>query len=176
MPLEKIRLSDELIAWARQAGYACSPGDSDSHVFVLWSDPGGETRFYLRVDGEWISVLRADRAENVKFILAATSLAAVERYLFDALSADVRNAKRLPWIRVPTTSEELAVGYQIVERPDDFIELARSNGDVVARCRQGRLGTMNLVVLSHLYDAPIADVERTYLDPNGRPLFPQTAD
>ena len=75
-----------------------------------------------------------------------------------------------------TTSEELAVGYQIVERPDDFIELVRSNGDVVARCRQGRLGTMNLVVLSHLYDAPIADVERTYLDPNGRPLFPQTAD
>jgi hypothetical protein len=165
-------LSDELVAWARAAGYALTPSDSTGAA-VLWSDPGGEIRFYMRGDGDWFLLSRADRASNENLTISAPSVDTLERFLFDSFGSEIRTAKRLPWLRVPTTREGVAPGYDTVEDSDGYLELVKKDDIRVARGRGGSLGVMNLVLLSHLCSVPIADIEMTYLDASGRPLFPQ---
>lgn len=67
---------------------------------------------------------------------------------------------------------EEARGYR-TERDRDFVHLIDPDGKIIAKARAGLIGTIRLVSLSYFVSASLSEVEATYLDVCGRPLFPQ---
>lgn len=164
-------LSSELVDWARQAGYSLSL-DSDTATF--WTDPGGETRVYIRRDSKgWIMVTSADRGGEERFELSAVDTDVAERYLWKFFGTVVRANLHLPWLEVPTEASDRAPGYAIEEREDGFAYLSDPRGKIIAKGRGGFMGIAMLVWLSRLVSAPASDIKATYEDEKGRPVFSQ---
>ncbi len=161
-------LSPALVEWARAAGYAMTRGNH-SWATVLWSDPGGEIRFYIRArfDGNFV-LTSTERASEERFDLAAPAVATLERQLFGILGSTARSRKGLPRLRSPIAREAVATDYRITDHDTDGVRnLTDKHGRTIASARDDYA----LVQLSHLVSHPLADVIASYEDPEGRPLF-----
>lgn len=165
------QISDELIRWAMIAGYTFTPEDQ-SGAALFWTDPGGEMRYYIRSPAQDVYIVSAtERALAEQVELYGTSMRAIERYLFGVFGSAIRSKRRLPRLLVPTRQEQLAPGFSLDE-PDTegFRSLFDSTG-LVAKARGRVTSISTLTKLSHLLSAPLPDVQASYEDPNGRPLF-----
>lgn len=160
--------SPALVEWARAAGYAMTRGDH-SRATVLWSDPGGETRFYIRhrFDGAYV-LTSSQRASVEYFELATTALETLERHLFGLFGSSSRYAKRSAFLRLSTDPRAVAADFGITHNDaDGFFRLTNEEGRTIASARN----EYKLVELSYLLTHPLADIIASYEDPEGRPLF-----
>jgi hypothetical protein len=163
-----IPISDELTQWAARAGYALTPVDH-SGAALFWTDPGGEIRLYIRGDPtSGYSVTSAERSRSEQFGLHVASLAVAERYLFDVFGSSIRSRKRLPRITIEHISAD---GYALGDADDDGYRRLIGPGGVVATARGRIQAKSTLTLLSQLVDASVPDIEASYGDPDGRPLF-----
>lgn len=164
-------VSPQLIAWAATAHYAFTPQDH-SGAALFWTDPGGETRLYLRRVADDYVLTQADRASEEHFQLSSPQMDTMERYLYSEFGWDVRLYKQLPRLKTPSKATEIANGYRIDDPdPDGFRVLYDSKGNRVATARGRVDGLSTLVELSHLVSSPLEDIIASYQDPDGRPLF-----
>lgn len=164
-------ISDDLRKWADVAGYSSTPDDG-SGAAIFWTDPGGEIRYYIRMapNGSFI-LSSAERALPEQFELSGTSMAVVERHLFGVFGSDVRSRKGLARLIIPRRREQLAAGYTLDELDAEGYRCLSDSNGLVAKA-QGRLSSITtLTKLSHLLSFALADVEASFEDPEGRPLF-----
>ncbi|OKH73288.1 hypothetical protein EB72_19350 [Mycobacterium sp. SWH-M1] len=165
-------LSQSLTEWARAAGYTLTR-DDHSRATILWSDPGGETRFYVRrrFDGDYV-LTSSQRASFERFELAAPGLETLERHLFGLYGSYARSRKRLARLRSPNHPENVATGFRVTEKDAyDFCRLTDEEHRLIACAHGGSTGISTLVKLSHLVSHSLADIIASYEDPQGRPLF-----
>jgi hypothetical protein len=168
------QISPELVDWARQAGYAFRPS-GQLGAALFWTDPGGETRLFVRSSDGLVVLSSADRGEAEVFVLSSPRIEIVEDYLWDFFGSDVRSKRRLPWLEVPTTYAQLAEGFAIARGDDGFAYLTEGEGERLAQVRDGDVGMMDLVLLSHLAGHSVPDIKQSYESPDGRPIFSQHA-
>ncbi len=93
--------------------------------------------------------------------------------MWDFFGSDIRSKRKLPWLEVPTTEAQLAGGFAIDRRDDGFAYLTDADGERLAQVRDGGVGVMDLVLLSHLVGQSVSDIKESYESPNGSPMFPQ---
>jgi hypothetical protein len=127
---------------------------------------------YLRERKSWFILSGAERGAGEEEIFASSRTWPIECYLFDFFGVTVRSRQQLPFLEVPNQHEQIADGFAIVKNQSGNMDLIATNGEVEARSLRGMVGTTDLVVLSHLLPAAVEEIETTYLDLNGRPLFP----
>lgn len=152
-------VSQDLVEWARAAGYSLTRGGY-SRATILWSDPGGETRFYIRrrFDGHLVLTL-SERASDEWFELSAPAAETLERHLLGLLGSDARSRKGLPRLRLPTKPDAVATGFRITDKDAHrFFSLTDKDGRTIASARD----KSTLVELSHLVSNPLADIIASY--------------
>jgi hypothetical protein len=172
----EVEFSEDLTRWAIRANYSLTPQDV-SGAAIFWSDPGAETRFYIRRVGDTGFVItQAQRASSEDFRLFATSIDVVERYFFNVFGSDVRDQQRMPRLNMPRRTNEIASGFSIDDvDADGNRKLIGPHGP--AAIARGQIQSVPiLVLLSHLLVATIDDIEQSYGRPDGRPLFRPVLD
>ncbi|TDL03766.1 hypothetical protein EUA04_24260 [Mycolicibacterium obuense] len=140
-----------------------------SRATILWSDPGGEIRFYIRrrFDGHFV-LTSSERASDEQFELSAPAAETLEKHLFGLLGSDARSQKGLPRLQLPTHLEAVATGFRITDQDTHgFFSLTDTDELTIASAR----GEYALVELSHLVSNPLADIMAAYEHPEGHPLF-----
>ncbi|MDZ7881724.1 MAG: Imm61 family immunity protein [Mycobacterium sp.] len=165
-------ISRELVEWARLAGYSLTPEDH-SGAALFWSDPGGARSGSIRRNVDGTPFARPERAAEEQFALAGSSAEVIERHLYGVFGWDIRHSKRLPRIKTPRRTNEIARGYQLNdEDAEGFLQLTDEAGTVVATAPDGLTGVTRLVELSHLISSSSPDeIMRSYESPDGGPLF-----
>ncbi|MBU9767043.1 hypothetical protein FR943_24805 [Mycobacterium sp. TNTM28] len=164
-------ISGQLIEWARRAGYELTPEDH-SGAALFWSCPGGEIRYYIRLDAGGVLLTKAERAAEEQFELWGASIDVIERHLFGVFGWDIRSINRLPRIKTSRKIEEIADGYRITDvNAEGYRRLLDQHGSAVATARGKLSGVSVLVELSHLITVPIEKIRSSYEHPDGRPLF-----
>ena len=164
--------SADLLQWARRAGYALTPSDS-SGAAILWSDPGGETRYYTRQgDDGWLMLTRASRGGGEQFTLRASSMGVLERYLFGVLGDVIRDDEGLPILRSPWAESDVAVGYNLSPISEDgFMTLRRADSTALAVAQGKTTGLLELVPLSQYLRLNISELKDSFLSEDGAPLM-----
>jgi hypothetical protein len=164
-------MSPEIVDWAHKAGYALTPED-DSGAAVFWTDPGGEMRFFIRhsPSGEF-TISSVERASEEQFELSARSMETVEKYLWGLFGSDLRVMRRLPRLKTPRKEHEIAPGYTLSELDaNGFRTLSDMRGPVATA--RGKLSSITrLTKLSHLLAASVADIQSSFEELDGLPLF-----
>jgi hypothetical protein len=164
-------ISQQLTEWAEQAGYTLTPQDH-SGAALFWSDPGGEIRFYVRASSDGLTLTKSERAAPEQFELFARSLDVIERYLLGVFGWEIRARRRLPRLKTPRKLEDIADKYRIEDAgPDGVIRLLDERGEMIAMARGKVTGVAVLVELSHLLASPTEEIEISYKDVEGKPLF-----
>ncbi|APE16189.1 hypothetical protein BOH72_14150 [Mycobacterium sp. WY10] len=113
----------------------------------------------------------ADRGEDEVFVLSSPRIEIIEDYLWDFFGSDIRSKRRLPWLEVPTTEAQLAGGFTIDRGNDGFAYLIDAKGERLVQVRDGDVGMMDLVLLSHLIGQSSSDIKQSYESADGRPVF-----
>ncbi|MGH3638624.1 MAG: Imm61 family immunity protein [Mycobacterium sp.] len=169
---DSAELSVELLDWARRAGYTLTAADREG-VLTLWSDPGGEVRYYLRrrEDG-WYLLTRSSRDSDEQFVLAAVSREILERFLYGVFGTVIRDDHKLPFLQKPWNPADVASGYSLSEMSEGgYRTLSRMDSGPVAVAREKTISLMNLVPLSHFLKLSISELEASYLSDSGGPLL-----
>lgn len=166
-------ISNELIAWADQAGMSYL--DLESRATVGFSSGGGEYRYYVRrsVDEPgWLTVTKASRDDEERFLFSARDMDVVERYFWATFGADIRSALRQPRLAFPTEPENIADGYSLLVPSEGKAVLTDPAGHPILTTRYGITYLALLVMVSHLLGWSESDLELAFRDPNGQPVFP----
>jgi Immunity protein 61 len=139
---------------------------------VFWTDPGGEIRFYIRGSLELgYTLSSAERTLPEQFELLGVSMTVIERHLFGVFAPGVRSRNSLPRLTYPRSPDELAAGYLLGDSDSEGYRWLSNPDGLVAKA-QGKIGSVStLTKLSHLLSNPLADVQASLEDPDGRPLF-----
>lgn len=160
-------------AWMDRAGFSVRDyGDGR----VTLAPQGGEIVYFLgsAPDG-WIRVTSSSRGAAEAWEFDAATVEVVERYFTVDVGGTIRRAIGLPGdVRVPFLLEELAPGAEIKTLDDweySSVEELSLAGQPLARFRY-LSGRVHLAVeASHYCSAPLAQVQASFLDPEGKPLF-----
>lgn len=171
--MSELCFSENFLAWARRAGFSVTEGKPD-YLAVLWNR-GGETRYYIRNslnEVGWYVVSSASRAEDEFFKFGASSAEVVERYFWGIFGVNARNIERLPRLRLPTRQSQLKPGYRIIGPIDEHLHLVDPTGQHIMTALDDVNDIALLVKMSHWLSATTADLEASFLDPGGMPLFP----
>jgi hypothetical protein len=166
-----VNVSGELTEWARRAGYSVSE-HQDTGTLELWTDPGGEQRFYVRQPegSNWFTLASSDRGSAERVELSASAIAVIEKYLFALLGDAIRERMRLAEINIPNQPDSLPDGYSVSEPDVDGYRLLTERSVAVARARGRIIGMSTLVKVAHLLNVTVGDIEASYLSKDGRPL------
>lgn len=149
-------LSQVFVDWVPRAGNTVSGSAADASVCV--ANEGGEIRFYVRVDGTGQFVLtRAERSDAERPVLWAEDLRDIERFLIMELSGDLRQAKRLPALQIPSRESELAEGFQTIHR-DGFVWLDDGQRPSIHFPERDPYRPQPAVQFSHYANASIGDL------------------
>lgn len=166
-----MELSAELVDWARIERFTYVNGGDALQLY----SPGGETRYYIRHarKGEkGFTVTQADRGGSEEFIFTAASLAVVEKYFWVKFGFGIRMSRRMPRLVFPRKSDEIAPGYELRSVQPDMIDLLGAGMEVLATTYDELGGRSLLVELSYVIGYSPEQLRASYLDPNGRPIFP----
>jgi Immunity protein 61 len=163
--------SSELVDWAARAGYALTLSQA-SNAAVFWSDPGGEIRYYCRLqDHQKECLTRSDRDGPEKFVLLAAAGGVLERFLIARFGNVIRDLLGLDVLRAPWSANQVADGCVLTDLDDDGYRSLIADGSKVATAREGTLSLLALVPLSHYMRMSTADLIASFLDAKGAPLL-----
>lgn len=169
---DPLGFSAELLSWARRGGYALTTSDRP-RTAILWSDPGGEVRYFLRQQEDgWYVLTRASRDGDEQFVLAGVSRDIVERHLFGIFGSILRDQLGLPFLRKPWNPSDLAASYSLSDISEDGHRvLLREGAGPIAIARERTTSLINLVPLSHFLQLNTLQLEEAYLSVDGFPLL-----
>ncbi|MBZ4557794.1 hypothetical protein GBO17_17085 [Mycobacterium avium subsp. hominissuis] len=171
-----IQLSQRLEQWAKLADYALTPGSSTSDGRpIFWSGLGESRLFIAKQPDGWFVITDSDRMESERFVLAASSIDTIEKYLFGKFGMYIRSARNLPRIGVPVSAEDEHSDVNIETREYEGVErfaLVAPDGSAVAVGSADKItATADLKKLALYLNATIDQIEASVLDPDGKPLF-----
>ncbi|WP_277621697.1 TNT antitoxin family protein [Mycobacterium paraense] len=163
-----VDLTPDLQAWVRLAGLDLIQGsETNDGRTIIWNK-GGEVRYFINRAGGWYIISTSDRMGPESYEFAGDSMPVVEKYLYGAFGGSVRS-EDLPGIRAPFQRDELRPGYRLGKQEFAGRErhtLIDRTGKTVAITAADRL-----VELSHYLDVPADTIKKSYLAPDGKPLF-----
>jgi hypothetical protein len=121
----------------------------------------------------WYQLSSSTRGGSEKFILEASSLNAIERYLITIFGPVVRYKREMPRLHLPSSPDELRPGYRIsdCDPTSERRTLLDASAQPIAKAREATLSVMDLVLLSVLLAAEFLDIVTSYETDNGSPLF-----
>lgn len=113
--------------------------------------------------------------EPEKFVLAASFIETIEKYLFGRFGMYIRSARGLPRVGMPIAANEASPKFSIETRDCEGVErfalIARDGSTVAIGSADKVTATAELRKLA-LYSASTIDqIEASALDPEGKPLF-----
>ncbi|GLE52413.1 TNT antitoxin family protein [Mycobacterium montefiorense] len=164
-----VELSNELQDWLRLAGVSTTQGSqTDDGRTIVWTKLG-ESRYFIDVIDNWYVMTCSDRMGPEAYEFSADSMAVIEKYLFGTYGGIIRGDEGLPRVRMPFQRHELrpeySIGKQIFAQRERHTLVDRT-GKVVAIA-----GIEDLVELSHYLDVSVDVIKRSYLAPDGKPIF-----
>jgi hypothetical protein len=174
--IKRIEVSQRLEQWAKLADYTLTPGSSTADGRPIFWSALGETRLFIgrRPDG-WLVITDSDRMESENFVLAASSIETIEKYLFGRFGMNIRSARGLPRVGVPVLASGISSGFSIEPRDYERVErfaLIASDGSAVAIGSADKVtATAELKKLALYMTATIDQIEASVVDPDGKPLF-----
>lgn len=154
--------------WVEPVGYL----RQDVADGFLLSD--GETKRYLQRVGDAFVVSTSQRSERPKLDMSSKNLDDAVRYLVASFGVGVRESVLRDSARLdfPTAADELADGFELTVATDSELNAVLSeSGRERARFRSYAY-PFEAVRFSHYSRVDIEDLQATFLDPAGRPLFP----
>lgn len=161
-------VGSELERWVQPTGYL---REELADGFAL-SD--GETRRILQRVGDSFVVSTSQRGGRPKTDMSSEHLDDAVRYLVASFGDSVRQ-KRVPGaprLDFPSAAEELAAGFELGVAPDNELNaILTENGRERARFRSFSYPT-DAVQFSHYCRVTVAELEASFLDASGKPLFP----
>jgi hypothetical protein len=164
-------LSDAVLEWARRAGYELSV-DQESGASILWSNPGGEIRYFVRQQHDgWLAVTRASRGGDEQLKLRAASPKVLEYALIGVFGDAIRAALGMRALRTPWGASDVAPGWAVSEQADNERALNDPSGSPVALAQGSTSALMELVPLSNYLQLSMADLQASFLSDNGAPLL-----
>ncbi|MBV8455139.1 MAG: TNT antitoxin family protein [Acetobacteraceae bacterium] len=173
---EAIEISPRLEEWAKQAGYALTPGSRTVDGRALFWASLGEIRLVIgkNQDG-WFVVTDSDRMGSEHFILAAPSMGTIEKYFYGRFCLSIRSNCGLPRVRVPISAEETSNQFSIdtrsFEGTERFALIAADGSTVAISSADSVTAKAELGKLRVFLRATIDQIEASAVDPDGRPLF-----
>jgi len=150
----------------------------------------GHLRQYARNDGAWVitdnetgfileggagSWILTKRDRNVdSFVMSASDIVDVERYLTDIYGRSMRSCCRFPAIMgAGVTPAGIAPTFSLVEVSPGKVALLRQDGSIRAVFDGNMRSSADFAVkFSWIADASLEDLRASYRDPDGLPLFP----
>jgi hypothetical protein len=164
-------LSDAVLEWARRAGYELTV-DQESGALILWSNPGGEIRYFVRQqDDGWLVLTRASRGGDEKLKLRAASPKALEYALTGVFGDAVRAALGMRALRTPWGPSDLAPGWAVSEQADNEWILNDPSRNPIAVAEGSPSALMELVPLSNYLQLSMANLQASFLSDDGAPLL-----
>jgi hypothetical protein len=161
------RLGDEILGWARLAGYAW---DTETGSLTTRLD-GCHTQLSVREATRGRMEVREDIDGDSRMLLYALTLDVVERHLFGLFADDIREDVDLPLLELGWRREDLAEGYELSEMVRGYRTLKRTPGGPVAAAPDPTSSLLALVPLSHYLQWSLSDLKRSFLNPAGQPLL-----
>jgi hypothetical protein len=161
------RLSDEILGWARLAGYAW---DTETGSLTTRLD-GCHTQLSVRVATRGRMELREDIDGDSRMLLYALNLDVVERHLFGLFADDIREDLDLGFLPLRWEEEDLAEGFGLTDMVRGYRTLQRSDGAPVAAAPDPTLSLLALVPLSHYLKWAVSDLKPSFLNSQGAPLL-----
>lgn len=146
---------------------------------MFWNR-GGETRFLVRFQDNWLVVTSSERLGDEQFELAATSLFVVERFFFGNFGEDIRSGRRIdgrrpPRLAQPRTAADVYDGFRIGRinfGGRSHLGLNDPAGKTIAVAAGDELtGTMRLAELSLYVNSKVSEIKESFQSPDGQPLF-----
>ena len=164
-------LSDAILEWARRAGYELSV-DDDSGATKLWSNPGGEIRYFVRQQHDgWLVLTRASRGGGEELKLRAASPKVLEYALCGVFGDAIRVALGMRALRTPWGASDVAPGWAVIEQADNEWVLNDPSGSPNAVAQGSTSALMELVPLSNYLQLSMAELQASFLRDNGAPLL-----
>jgi hypothetical protein len=161
------RLSDEILGWARLAGYAW---DTETGSLTTRLD-GCHAQLSVREATRGRMELREDIEGDSRILLYALDLDVVERHLFVVLGDEIRAQLDLPFLELPSAATDVAGGYSLGAPTKGFHTLVRTGALPVAAAPWPGPTLGTLVPLSHLLDRRIGELKQSFLHQDGEPLL-----
>ena len=163
----------EFSEWIGRLGYRIQVS-GDAWMLTNFS----EMTYYVRAEEGRYVLHEQSRNDPPEFVMSASSVVDIERHLTTYFGFSVRSMLRLPYIFVGgrpgfSTVANAAPEFRLELLERSRVGLVDANGHV--RCVfYGDLAdrSCNAVEFSWFADASLEDLRRSYLDPDGLPLFP----
>ncbi|WP_328352497.1 TNT antitoxin family protein [Mycobacterium sp. NBC_00419] len=171
--MEIPKFDDELVAWSSGAGMSSSEFESTSAA--VFSNGGGEYRYYVRYSADrpgWLDVTRASRADPERIVFSANDIGTVERYLWVTFGADNRTVRRQFRLDFPMEPADIAKDYSLSRCNRGFLRLVDPRGQAIVETRDSILGAALLVMMSYYLQFSVAELRGAFLDASGSPVFP----
>jgi hypothetical protein len=157
------------LEWSNRAHYSFTAGTSDNSP-VLWSE-GGEERYFISETEGGYQVTNSSRSSHESFLFDCAAPYVVERYFWGFLGGVIRSRMQRSRLPVPTTKSAVAPGYRIEGTVDERLALIDAEGVCLMTTLDDVSDVALLVKTSYWLTWSITDIEASYLDPYGRPLF-----
>jgi hypothetical protein len=161
------RLSEEILGWARLAGYAW---DAEAAALTTRLD-GCHTELSVRAATKGRMELHEDIDGDRRMLLYALNLDVIERHLFALLGDDVRAQIDLPFLEFPAAPTDIAGGYSLGPPARGFHTLVKTGTGPIAAAPWPGTSLGTLVPLSHLLDLRISEIKQSFLHQDGEPLL-----
>ncbi|WP_231972002.1 MULTISPECIES: TNT antitoxin family protein [unclassified Mycobacterium] len=164
-----VDISSGVREWIRLAGMEVMQGsETDDGRTLIWNK-GGERRYFISAVNGYFVITSSDRMGRESFHLAALTIELIEKYLYGHFGNAVRKHRGLPHVQKPFMRDELVQKYTLgktafLDRERDA--LIGPGGATIAISADDRL-----VELSHYVDVPVEGIEKSFLNPDGGPLF-----
>lgn len=170
-----IEVSERLVQWAKLADYTLTPASITTDGRPVFWSALGKIRLFVGKKNGWFVITDSDRLESENFVLAASSMETIEKYLFGRFCMYIRSGRNLPRVGVPLTDNEMSSKFNIQTRDFDGIEryaLTDSDGSTLAISSSDSItGTAELKKLALYLTATLGQIEASATDPEGKPLF-----
>lgn len=173
---DKVEVSQRLEQWAKLADYTLTPGSSTTDGRPVFWSASGEIRLFIgRKQDGWFVITDSDRMESEGFVLAASSMDTIEKYLFGRFGMYIRSTRGLPRVGVSFSANRQPFNFSIDTRDFEGVErfaLIGSDGSTVAISSADKVtGTSELKKLALYLEATTDQIEASAIDPEGKPLF-----
>ena len=141
----------------------------DDDATVIYTNPGGEVRIYIReVDGVY-DVSEAERSGDERFKFSTRELDLLLKFLTLELGGAVRFNAGLPLQSVPSLLEDLPSGFEI-ETPNPDVDVLLESGVPVASLESGS-GLYPAVEFALVARASLSQIKESFLAADGAPLL-----